>query len=108
MTTAFHVQPAPARSEPSPVAVVAIVLVAAVAFLTLVTAGITFIALAIAFPMAVPIADYFNVAVKPVDAAIAQQVAGFWWAFAALAVASFGGAAVVIAAAVRAVTPSTR
>ena len=108
MTTAFPVQPAAARSEPSPTAVVAIVLVAALAFLTLVTAGITFIALAIAFPMAVPVADYFHVAVRPIDAAISQQLAGFWWAFVALAVASFGAATLVVAAAIRALSPSRR
>jgi hypothetical protein len=101
MTTAFAPQPAPARIGPSPVAVVAVVFVAALAFVTLVTAGITFVALAIAFPIAVPMAEHFHVAVTATDAAIAQHAAGFWWAFVALAFASFGAATLVVAAAVR-------
>jgi hypothetical protein len=108
MTTAWAAQPAPARIGPSPVAVVAIVVVAAIAFVTLVTAGITFVSLAIAFPIAVPVAEHFHVVVREADAVLAQQLAGFWWAFVALAIASFGGAALVVAAAVRALGATQR
>jgi hypothetical protein len=108
MTTAFSVQPAPSRVGPSPATVVGIVLVAAIAFVTLVTVGITFASLAIAFPIAVPLAEQFHVAVKPADAALAQQLAGIWPAFVALAIAFFGFALLVVAAAVRALTPSDR
>ena len=108
MTTAFPAAPAPARSGVSPVAAVAIVLVAAAAFMTLITAGITFLGFAIAFPIAVPIAEYFDVAFTATDAAVAQTIAGFWWAFVALAVASFGAATLVVVAAIRALTPADR
>ena len=107
MTTAFSVQP-PARSNVSTAAALAIVLVAAVAFMTLITAGITFIGFAIAFPIAVPVAEYFHVAFTQTDAAVAQSIAGFWWAFVALAFASFGAAVLVVAAAIRALSPSDR
>jgi hypothetical protein len=107
MATAVNVQPAPARSV-SPVAALAIIVVAAVAFLTLVSIGITFIGFAIAFPIAVPVAEYFGVAFSSTDAAIAQAVAGFWWAFLGLAFASFGAAFLVVAAAVKGLTPSSR
>jgi hypothetical protein len=108
MTAAFNVQPAPSRPAVSPVGVVAIVFVAAIAFVTLVTAGITFAALAIAFPAAVPIAEYFGVQFTATDAAIAQIAAGYWWAFVALAVASFGAAALVVVASIRAISSPDR
>ncbi|HEX5012717.1 MAG TPA: hypothetical protein VFV72_01070 [Candidatus Limnocylindrales bacterium] len=108
MTTAFNVHPAPARAGASPLAVVAIVFVAAIAFVTLVTAGITFAALTVAFPAAVPIAQYYDVPFTAADAAIAEAVAGYWWAFAALAVTSFGGAALVAVGSIRAISSSAR
>src|SRR5262245_9373712 len=107
MATAFSVQPAPARSV-SPATALAIVVVAAIAFLALITAGITFIGFAIAFPLAVPVAEYFGVAFTATDAVIAQVAAGFWWAFLALAVATFGAASLVVIAAIKALTPSNR
>ena len=108
MTSAFPVQPLPRQGGPSAAAVVGIVLVAAVAVVTLLTAGITFVSLAIAFPLAVPIAERFDVVVSASDIAIAQVAAGFWWAFAALAAASFGAALLVIVAAIRALDPTPR
>jgi hypothetical protein len=108
MTTAFNVQPAPARAGASPFAVVAIVFVAAIAFVTLITAGISFAALAIAFPVAVPVAEYFNVPFTAADAAIAQLAASYWWAFVALAVTSFGAAALVAVGSIRAISSSDR
>lgn len=106
MTTAFN--PAPARAGASPLVVVAIVFVAAIAFVTLITAGITFAALAIAFPMAVPVAEQFGVAIKATDAAIAQLAAGYWWAFVALSVTSFGAAALVVVGSIRAISSADR
>ena len=108
MTTAFNVQPAPARAGASPLAVVAIVFVAAIAFVTLITAGITFAALAVAFPVAVPVAEYFNLPFTAADAAIAEIATGYWWAFVALAVTSFGAAALVAVASIRAISSSDR
>lgn len=106
MTTAFNVQSVPARAGASPLAVVAIVVVAAIAFVTLITAGITFAALAIAFPVAVPVAEYFGLPFTATDAAIAQLAASYWWAFVALAVTSFGAAGLVAVGSIRAISSS--
>ena len=108
MTTAFNVQPAPARPGASPLAAVGIVLVAGFAIVTLLTAGITFVALAIAFPLAVPVAEYFSLPFTSTDAAIAQLAAGYWWAFVAMAVGSFGAAALVAVASIRAISSTER
>ena len=106
MTTAFNVQPAPARAGASPLAAIAIVFVAGIAVVTLITAGITFAALAIAFPLAVPVAEYFGVPFSSADAVIAQVAASYGWAFVAMAVGSFGAAALVAVASVRAISSS--
>src|SRR5262245_1686401 len=104
MTTAFNVQPAPARAGASPLAAVAIVFVAGIAVVTLITAGITFAALAIAFPLAVPVAESFGVPFSSADAVIAQVAASYWWAFVAMSVGSFVAAAIVAVASIRAIS----
>ena len=93
--TASVAQPRPARQGPSPVVALVVGGVTVITVFALMVAGITFIGLAIAFPIAVPVAQYYHLAIDPLDAAIAQQFAGLWWAFAALAVVSFGAAALV-------------
>jgi hypothetical protein len=104
MTAAFNVQPAPARTAASPLAVIGVIVVAGIAVVTLITAGITFAALAIAFPLAVPVAESFSLPFTSTDGAIAQLAAGYWWAFVALAVGSFGAAAFVADTAIRAIS----
>jgi uncharacterized oligopeptide transporter (OPT) family protein len=74
---------------------IAIGLIATSAVLGLVVAGVTFGALAIAFEIAVPIAQQYDVSVSAADMAMAARLADFWWVFGTLSVASFLGAGVV-------------
>jgi hypothetical protein len=106
--TASFVQPTPARNGPTPAAALTIAIVAGVSVLTLIVAGITFLALAVAFPLAVPIAESYNLPVSAADAALAARFAGLWWAFAALAIASFGAVIVVMVKAISVLSPGPR
>jgi len=106
--TASFAQIQPARSEPTPAAVVTATVVAGVAVLTLITAGITFLALAVAFPTAIPIAQAYNVPVSATDMAIAARFAELWWAFAALAFASFASATLVVVKLISFLSPAPR
>ena len=81
-------------------ATVAIALVASSAVLGLLVSGVTFLALAIAFQVAVPVAQQYHVSVAAADMAMAGRIAEFWWVFGAISVASFLGAAVVAVKAV--------
>jgi hypothetical protein len=69
--------------------------VSAIAVFALFIAGVTFFGLAIAFPIAVPVAQAYQLPISAADAALAERFAGFWWASLGLAVASFFAAAVV-------------
>jgi hypothetical protein len=93
--TASLTPSAPARSGPSPVVALVIGAVTTVSVFTLIIAGITFVGLAIAFPIAVPVAQAYHVPIAAADAALAERFAGLWWAFAALAVVAFSAAALV-------------
>jgi len=90
----------------SPLAAIVIGVAGAAAFLGLVLAGLTFFALAIAFPIAVPLATAVGAPVTAHDAELAARFAGFAWAFVALSVASFGAAIGVLAVTVRLVAPA--
>src|SRR5690349_2187431 len=79
--TASFAQPRPIRRGPSVTVGVVVSLVVGVASIVLAVAGLTFIGLAIAFPIAVPVAQAHHVPVSPADAALAQRFAGLWWAF---------------------------
>lgn len=98
----------PARSEPTPAAVVAAAIVVSVTTLALIVAGITFFALAVAFPIAIPIAQAYNVPVSAADIAIAARFAELWWAFAGLAFASFAAVILVLVKFVSFVSPAPR
>ena len=106
--TASFAQTRPARSGPTPAAAVTVAIVAGIAVLSLVVAGITFFALAVAFPIALPIAEAYNVPVSATDIAVAARFAELWWAFAALAVASFGSAIVVMVKVISFLSPAPR
>jgi hypothetical protein len=106
--TASFAQPRPARSGPTPIAAATVAIVAGVTVLTLSVAGITFFALAVAFPLAVPVAEAYNVRVSATDVAIAARFAELWWAFGALAVASFASAIVVMVKVISFLSPATR
>ena len=77
----------------------------AVVFLGLVLAGLVFFALAIAFPIAVPLATSFGVPVSPHDAELANRFAGFTPAFVGLAVGSFAASLAVLALTIRSIAP---
>lgn len=98
----------PARSGPTPAAAVTVAIVAGVTVLTLIVAGITFFALAVAFPIAVPIAEAYNLPVSATDLAIAAQFADLWWAFGALAFASYASAIVVLVKVISFLSPAPR
>jgi hypothetical protein len=106
--SASFTQPTPARSGPTPAATLTVAIAAGVTVLTLIVAGITFVALAVAFPIAVPIAESYNLPVSAADAALAARFAGLWWAFAALAIVSFGAVAVVMVKAINFLSPAPR
>jgi hypothetical protein len=96
------------RSGGNGAATVTIGIIAIVAVLVLFTAGMTFLGLAIAFPIAVPVAHQFHVAVTATDAALAEQFAGFWWVFGIFSVASFVAAGLVTVKAIQHLSPSPR
>jgi hypothetical protein len=105
MTASFaHGQPA--RREPTATAVAAAAIVVSVTVLSLIVAGITFMALAIAFPIAIPIAQAYHVPVSAADIAIAARFAELWWAFAALAIASFAAVVLVLVKFISFVSPA--
>ena len=106
--TASFAQTRPASSGPTPAAAVTVAIVAGITVLSLVVAGITFFALAVAFPIALPIAEAYNVPVSAADIAIAARFAELWWAFAALAIASFGSAIVVMVKVISFLSPAPR
>ena len=105
MTASFSTTPNRTR-RPGPAAAAAIFILAAIAVLTFVVAGITFIGLAIAFPIAVPVALHYHVAVAASDIAIAERFADLWWVFSALGFASLVGAVIVAIKAVQALSPT--
>jgi hypothetical protein len=105
MTSSFS-QTQPGRRRPSPAAVAVVGVITVVVVLTLLIAGITFFGLAIAFPIAVPVAEAYHLPVKAADAALAHQFAGFWWVFAGLAIASFVGAVVTAVKAIQFLSPN--
>ena len=84
----------------SPAATIAIALIASSAVLGLLVSGVTFLALAIAFQIAVPIAQQYHVSVSAADMTVAGRIAEFWWIFGAISIASFVAAAVVAVKAV--------
>ena len=106
MTASFASAPAEPRA-PGALAAIVIGAIGVVAFLGLVLAGLTFFALAIAFPIAVPLAMSMGVPVTPHDAALAGQFAGFAWAFVALSVAAFAASLGVLALTIRSISPAS-
>jgi hypothetical protein len=56
--------------------------------------GITFVALAFAFPVAVPLIEQQHLPVSADDLALAKTYASFWWAFMIVGVVALAGAAV--------------
>ena len=102
MTTSQAIQTSARRSARHGTAVtIAIAIVAGSTVLGLIVAATTFGALAIAFPLAVPIAHQFQVAVSPNDVLIAERFASIWWVFAAASIMSLLAAIAVVVATVK-------
>lgn len=108
MTASFAPPPAAARRDPNPLVAAIVGVAGVVGAIALVVAGLTFVGLAIAFPIAVPIAESHGLQLSVRDVELARQFAQFAWVFAVLAVASFTSAVAVLVAVVRAVSPTPR
>lgn len=106
--TASFTSPTDPPHSPSAAASIVIGVIAAAVVLGLFVAGLTFFALAIAFPIAVPVANQYHVVVSAADAALAERFSEFWWVFAAFGFASLGGAVLVAVKAVQALSPAPR
>ena len=107
MTASFSPTSRPV-GRPRPAAAAAIVVLAAAALLGLFVAGVTFIGLAIAFPIAVPVAASYHVVISASDIALAERFADVWPLFAGLGFASLVGALVVAVKALEALSPVAR
>ena len=108
MTASFASAPAESRRPGAAVPAIVAGIVGIASFLVLILAGLTFFALAIAFPIAVPLAISYHVPVSAHDAALAQQFAGAAWAFIGLAVAFFAASIGVLVLTIRAISPEPR
>ena len=107
MTSSFNPSQ-PVRRGPAPVNALIVGLIGGFSVLMLFVLGVTFVGLAIAFPIAVPIAEAYHLPVKAADAALAAQFANFWWAFAALALATFAAAGVIVVKLIDFLSPAPR
>jgi hypothetical protein len=106
VTVASNVASTSARPGRSPLSTAAQAVIGSVfaGFLALV--GITFIALAIAFPTVVPLIQDRHLAVSASDLELAKAFASVWWAFAVGGVLSFFGSVVTIVKLVRHLDPA--
>jgi len=93
--------PAPTSARHGTAATVAIAMMAGSTVIGLIVAAITFGALAIAFPIAVPIAQQYHVAVSANDVLLAERFASIWWGFAGASLMCLFAAIAVIVATVK-------
>ena len=108
MTASATTMPVRYTGRPGLATTVAIGLVASATIFGLLISGVVFLALAVAFEIAVPVAHQYGVSVPAQDMAVAVRLAAFWWVPAAMAVASFFAAAVVAVLAVLHLDPAPR
>jgi hypothetical protein len=102
VTTSQAIQTSASRSARHGTAVtLAIAIVAGSTVLGLIVAATTFGALAIAFPLAVPIAHQFQVAVSTNDVLIAERLSSIWWVFAGASIMSLLAAVAVVVTTVK-------
>ena len=85
---------------------VLVALASTAAVLGLLFAGVTSLAFAIAFPIAVPLARSAGIPVSAEDLATATHLADLQWLFLALTVAFFAAAVAVAVRSVRALSPT--
>ena len=93
--------PAPRTARHGTAATVAIAIVAGSTLIGLILAAITFGALALAFPIAVPIAQQYHVAVSANDVLLAERFASIWWVFAGASLMCLFAVIAVIVATVK-------
>jgi hypothetical protein len=86
----------PERVRRSTTATLAIAILAGSIVFGLLIGAVTFGALALAFPLAVPIAQQYHVSVSANDMLIAEQFAHLWWVFAAFSIGCLVAAAAVV------------
>ena len=108
MTASQLVQPDSSRSAGGTASAVAIGVIATVAVIGLFVAGVTFLGLAIAFPIVGPVVGQYHLVVPAADLALAERLAGFWWLFGLLSIASVGAAVVVAVKAIERLSPTSR
>jgi hypothetical protein len=94
------------RRRRSNATIVVVGLAALAAVMTFLVTGITLVALAIAFPIALPFAEQFSIYVTPRDVEIATQFASISWVFGVLGIASVAAAVVTTVATVRYLSPT--
>lgn len=105
MTVVSNVKSAsPAGPSPSSTAAKALIGSLVAGFLAL--AGITFIALAVAFPIVVPLIQDQHLPVKPGDLELAKTFASFSWAFVVAGIVALVGAIVTAVKLVQSIDPA--
>jgi hypothetical protein len=105
VTASYPSAPAEPRHR-GPLAAIVIGVAGVISFLGLVLAGLVFFALAIAFPIAVPLATSMGLPITAHDAALANRFAGLAWLFISLSVVAFGASLGVLALTVRSIAPT--
>ena len=108
MTASFAPAPASTRRGPTPLVAAIVGVAGVVGSIALVVAGLTFVGLAIAFPIAVPIAESHGLPLSVHDVELARQFAQFAWVFAVLAVVAFTSSVAVLVVVVRTLSPAPR
>lgn len=88
------------KSSRDKAASIAVAIIAGSTVFGLLIGAVTFGALAIVFPLAVPIAQQYHVSVSARDMLIAEQFAHLWAVFAAIAIGFLLGAAATVIKAV--------
>ena len=96
------------RSTAGTAAAIVIGFIATIVVFGLFIAGVTFLGLAIGFPIAGSVAREYHVVVSASDLALADRLAGFWWVFGAMSVACVGAAVVVAVKAIERLSPAPR
>ena len=97
MTTAFNVEAKPSNSGPSESTKIAAIVVLGLGLAGLLAlAGITFVSLAVAFPIAIAAVDQYNLYVSAADLALATQFNAFAPAFFAAGIATLVASLVTI------------
>jgi hypothetical protein len=76
-----------------PVATISLAIIASATVFGLLIAGTVFLAMAVAFQIAVPIAQQYDVSVSAADMAMAARLAELWWVPGGIAIASLLAAA---------------